>query len=71
MRKFYKIKNYGYRPLRLYEILKRHRFKWENHSIKFYRSYSWSEFNRNRISKKMTPISLLYYRKIFNAYTLI
>lgn len=65
----YKIKKYGYRPLRLYEVLEKYRFKWENHSKKFYRSYSWSEFNRARISKKMKPTSLITFRNTFYGST--
>lgn len=65
MRKFYKVKNYGFSLTRIWRILQNSRLEWEIGFEKYYRKYSWSEFNRERILNKMEPTSLITFRNSF------
>lgn len=61
--KFTRIKQFGYTPRRIFDFLENHRWGWMNGIEKFYRNYSWSEFNKRRILRKRKPITLRRYRK--------
>ena len=71
MRKFYKTKKFGYKPSRIWFILEEPKFSWVNGDEKYYRRYSWSEFNRIRILFKMKPTSLFDYRRTFYDYNIL